>query len=73
MASTARPTPPARSWTAGRSRARAPRAGLAGAASRSNDAIRFFAALGDAILWGPTGTNVGDLHVLLLACRYNQR
>ncbi len=32
-----------------------------------NDSSAFFTALGDAILWGPTGTNVGDLHVLLLA------
>lgn len=32
-----------------------------------NDAYRFFAATGDLILWGPTGTNVGDLHVILFA------
>lgn len=31
-----------------------------------NDAYRFFAALGDLIHWGPTGTNVGDLHVMLV-------
>ena len=30
-----------------------------------NDAYNFFAPLGDLILWGPTGTNVGDLHVYL--------
>ncbi len=33
----------------------------------ANDAYRFFAATGDLILWGPTGTNVGDLHVILFA------
>jgi len=34
-----------------------------------NDTYPFFAALGDLILWGPTGTNVGDLHVLLSTSR----
>ena len=33
----------------------------------NNDAYRFFAALGDLIHTGPTGTNVGDLQVILLA------
>jgi hydroxypyruvate reductase len=32
-----------------------------------NDAYHFFAPLGDLIAWGPTGTNVGDVHVLLVA------
>jgi hydroxypyruvate reductase len=32
-----------------------------------NDAYAFFAALGDLIQTGPTGTNVGDLQVILLA------
>jgi glycerate 2-kinase len=32
-----------------------------------NDSYRFFEALGDLIVWGPTGTNVGDLHVMLIA------
>lgn len=32
-----------------------------------NDAFPFFEALDDLIVWGPTGTNVGDLHVVLLA------
>ena len=27
--------------------------------------LRFFRVLGDLITWGPTGTNVGDIHVLL--------
>ena len=33
----------------------------------NNDAYHFAAATGDLIIWGPTGTNVGDLHVLLVA------
>ena len=36
------------------------------AALASNDSYDFFAALGDLIRWGATGTNVGDLHVLLV-------
>jgi glycerate 2-kinase len=32
-----------------------------------NDAYHFFEPLGDLIRWGPTGTNVGDVHVLLVA------
>ena len=45
---------------------RASRAGLGiGRALESNGAYDFFAPLGDLIVWGPTGTNVGDLHVLL--------
>ena len=32
-----------------------------------NDTYRFFAALGDLIHTGPTGTNVGDLQTILLA------
>jgi glycerate-2-kinase len=31
----------------------------------ANDTYPFFATLGDLIRWGPTGTNVGDLHVLI--------
>jgi hydroxypyruvate reductase len=34
---------------------------------RENDSYPFFAALGDLIHTGPTGTNVGDLQVILLA------
>ncbi len=48
--------------------ARAHQAGL-GAASRyldDNNAYAFFGALGDLIHTGPTGTNVGDLHILLM-------
>jgi hydroxypyruvate reductase len=33
----------------------------------NNNAYPFFAALGDLIHTGPTGTNVGDLQVILLA------
>jgi glycerate 2-kinase len=41
-------------------------AGLdASAALRNNAAYDFFLALGDLIFWGPTGTNVGDIHVVL--------
>ena len=36
------------------------------AALASNGAYDFFAPLGDLIMWGPTGTNVGDLHVMLV-------
>jgi glycerate 2-kinase len=32
----------------------------------TNGAYDFFAPLGDLIMWGPTGTNVGDLHVMLV-------
>ncbi len=32
-----------------------------------NDAYHFFEPLGDLIEWGPTGTNVGDIHALLIA------
>ena len=46
------------------------RARLAGldwqASLAANDAYRFFQPLGDLIAWGPTGTNVGDLHVCLV-------
>jgi glycerate-2-kinase len=46
--------------------ARAASAGLDPAAALSrNDAYPLFERLGDLIVWGPTGTNVGDLHVLL--------
>lgn len=48
--------------------ARAGRAGLDwSGALQANDAYRFFEPLGDLIRWGPTRTNVGDLHVLLVA------
>lgn len=47
---------------------RAQRAGVEWeAALAANDAYHFFEPLGDLIKSGPTGTNVGDLHVLLIA------
>jgi hydroxypyruvate reductase len=47
---------------------RARHAGLSAAAFLdNNDAYAFFNALGDLIHTGPTGTNVGDLQVILLA------
>lgn len=39
------------------------------AALQSNGAYDFFDPLGDLIVWGPTGTNVGDVHVMLIADR----
>lgn len=49
------------------SKARAEAAGVDPArALGRNDSYSFFRALGDLIVLGPTGTNVGDLHVLLL-------
>jgi glycerate 2-kinase len=38
----------------------------ADAALAVNGAYDFFAPLGDLMIWGPTGTNVGDLHVALV-------
>jgi glycerate-2-kinase len=50
------------------SSARARRAGLErDAALACNGSYDFFAPLDDLIVWGPTGTNVGDLHVMLIA------
>jgi glycerate 2-kinase len=48
---------------------RAERAGMAhpSAFLANNDAFAFFTGLGDLIRTGPTGTNVGDLQVLLVA------
>jgi glycerate 2-kinase len=47
---------------------RAQRAGLDWEeALRNNDAYRFFEPLGDLVKWGATGTNVGDLQVMLIA------
>ena len=33
----------------------------------ANDSYHFFEPLGDLVRWGPTGTNVGDLQVFLIA------
>ncbi len=47
---------------------RATRAGLDWrAALADNDAYEFFKPLGDLLAWEPTGANVGDLQVLLIA------
>jgi len=46
---------------------RAMRLGLDPAAAlAANDAYHFFESLGDLIHWGATGTNVGDLHVVVV-------
>ncbi|WP_334177197.1 MOFRL family protein, partial [Pseudoxanthobacter sp.] len=37
------------------------------AALQANDSHRFFAALGDAVVTGPTGTNVNDIRLCLVA------
>jgi glycerate-2-kinase len=47
---------------------RAMRAGVDWKRSLSaNDSYHFFEPLGDLVRWGPTGTNVGDLQVFLIA------
>jgi glycerate 2-kinase len=47
---------------------RAEAAGLSiQSALERNDTYPLLARLNDLVLWGPTGTNVGDLHVLLIA------
>jgi glycerate 2-kinase len=48
-------------------RARAAGLGDPGAYLTNNDSYRFFSALGDLVITGPTGTNVGDLQVVLVA------
>lgn len=49
--------------------ARAAAAGLPhpDAVLADNDSYRFFEAIGDLVLTGPTGTNVGDVQVILIA------
>jgi glycerate 2-kinase len=50
--------------------ARARAAGLDGESTlAANDAYHFFRPLGDLITWGPTGTNVGDVQLLLTVDR----
>jgi glycerate-2-kinase len=46
-------------------RARAAGLGDAGSFLRDNNAYAFFHALGDLIMTGPTGTNVGDIQVVM--------
>ena len=64
-ASMAQPTPPAPSSTARRCPVAQRRARLAGGA-RAQRCLSFCRRVGALIMWGPTGTNVGDLHVLLI-------
>ena len=46
---------------------RARRAGLDWESTlAANDAYHFFQPLGDLVMWGPTGTNVGDVQMLLV-------
>jgi glycerate-2-kinase len=46
---------------------RAQRAGLSWESTlAANDAYHFFQPLGDLVMWGPTGTNVGDVQMLLV-------
>jgi glycerate 2-kinase len=60
------PTDAAGAVVDGSTLVRARRAGLAWQALLAdNDAYHFFAPLGDLLTWGPTGTNVGDVHVFL--------
>jgi hydroxypyruvate reductase len=33
----------------------------------NNDAYSFFAAIGDLVMTGPTGTNVGDIQIVVAA------
>jgi glycerate 2-kinase len=48
--------------------ARAARVGLdRDSTLAANDAYHFFRPLGDLVGWGPTGTNVGDVQLLLIA------
>jgi glycerate-2-kinase len=48
------------------SRARAAGTEDAGACLRDNDAYAFFRAIGDLVMTGPTGTNVGDIQVVTM-------
>lgn len=60
------PTPAAGAWATPDTAARARALGLDAAAMlANNDSYSFFAALGDCILTGPTGTNVNDLVIVL--------
>jgi len=62
------PTDAAGAFVDQTTRSRAAAAGLDAQRSLSNnDAYAFFDAIGDLIRTGPTGTNVGDLQVILLA------
>lgn len=61
------PTPAAGAYVDGDTRARAVACGLDPAAAlTNNDSYGFFAALGDVLVCGPTGTNVMDIKIALL-------
>lgn len=61
------PTDAAGAWVDGSTMARARALGLdAQAALARNDAYPFFAALGDLVITGPTGTNVNDVVIILI-------
>ena len=62
------PTDAAGAIATGETLARAREEGLdAAAALQDNDSHRFFAALGDLIRTGPSGTNVADLQILIVS------
>lgn len=62
------PTDAAGAWADGASWERAERLGLSiDAALESNDAYPLLARLGDLIITGPTGTNVADLMLVMVA------
>jgi hydroxypyruvate reductase len=61
------PTDAAGAFVSPRTVARAREAGLdPGAALARNDAYPLFAALGDLLMTGPTGTNVSDIFIGLV-------
>ena len=61
------PTDAAGAIVDGTTSLRAAERGLdAQAALATNGAYDYFLPLGDLVTWGPTGTNVGDLHVLVV-------
>lgn len=61
------PTDAAGAWVDGRTMARSRALGLdPKAALAHNDAYPFFAALGDLVITGPTGTNVNDVVIILI-------
>jgi len=61
------PTPAAGAFADGHTVARAQALGLApDTCLRRNDAYHFFHALDDLLITGPTGTNVMDMHILLV-------
>ena len=65
------PTDAAGAIADGMTLSRAERAGLGSPEAHldDNDAYRFFAALDDLVITGPSDTNVGDIQILLIAPR----